>query len=644
MPSKKIFSHAEIVTPENANGWQNPTFVSRKDFPDGTTQWDLQEGEYFTPQVHIEKDLIGFNEDSDTYLSGSGVLTSPWGGRVTDKPLGYAHTPPFHTVDVAAGCIIDTEGVKRCWNASPVQVTDGQVSYIYVDNAGTISVGNSLPGRIVPHTALAKITASGDLTQVEDLRPHAATGAHNDTPLQLINTEVKTADYEANTWERVLVDTAGGTFTIFLPDSPSDGDVVGMLDIGGVLASFPVVIASKKTIIGEIAVANQAINQETKDWVFNSNYMYISLVWSESQNSWFFQEVPDGNCDPAPGAFIRCGGAHPTIDSPEACLPPFTWNSNRQQCIIRASYGVYASKNQGEIFYVQKDKRCRCANRLDPSAECFEEKGEFLRCDGNGNAFYADGDGGEVKILEDNICFGGSRKGDFVQCDGNDALFVRDNNPDDDHSIRFRIRRHPRCMQGEAEDESHLYAKKGFIEDFMQPVIDYKRVGSGNNFNESGNDSLDDEDTYSHVLEGGFGSSAENGRVAEYTIVKWNDHPNIDEAAWARIRVSAKCTSNPCAVRTRVFIEYPRGSADEVVENLFWASEVSYLWTPGTGGIGFNSPGAANIIWIPLTSDWKRFKVRYRAWGAKAAEDESSASVTFFTRRQQLVDRHYNDY
>jgi hypothetical protein len=629
--AKTQFAHGTPVGPEHANGWQDPQFVSRADYPDGFEQMDLPNGQLFVPSVHIKKDLVGFSGENKKFLNGEGNIVSPWGGEVTDKPSGYAHTPPFHTVDVAAGCIIDTNSVKRCWVDQPVQCTDGQVSYVYVDDLGAINVDDILPSRVVPHTPLAAVSASGDLTTIEDLRPHVYAGAHNDTPLQLVNTNVATGDYEANSWDRVPVDTSGGSLTILLPENPRDGDRVAMLDVGGALNVFPAVIGAKKQVIGEIATPVHSINQESKDWIFNTPYSYIVLVYVENEGSWFFEEMPDGNCDPAPGSFIGCGGPHPMIDSPEACVAPFNWNTNLQKCMIPQLFGVYASKNPGEIFYTEYDNNCRCAYRLDAGVKCFDRRGTFKRCEG-GHGYYDRGDGNEVINFQDPRCDGSSRGG-FLRCVGNTGEYQAVNHSPTQDPVK--VPRDPRCM----DSESSHYAKRGFVEDHMQLGIDFRRITIGDEDGAVNEEVVEfDNSGFVDEIVGGFGSAGTNNRSQQKFIIGNTGAPNVANAAWVRIRTIARCDGAPCNSATIVNMNY---SVEGEISTVRVAETRTFLPVEVPNGI---APVASNITWLPLNDNWRSFILKVVKSGPNDTNDLNRAELLFFTNSERVLARHYVDY
>lgn len=392
---KRIGENGTVITPTQMNAWQNPTHVSREDYPDGTTQFDLPEGVYFTPLVDVEKDLIGFNNDPKTFLSGRGILESPWGGRVINKE--GVHAAGRHEVVISPGCIISTIGELVCWEEDNLNADLLVTTYLWITDSGILNYGDSLPSRIIPHTPLAKLS-NGAIT---DLRSHQYVGAHNDTPLQLHPTDIKTANYQANPWELVPVDTSGGSVSITLPSNPVHGDVVGVHDVGGALRGHPMVIGSHKEEINSVATPVHGLSGSTEDMLFDMPYSYIELVYNDDSGSWFFKELPDSACVPKPGAFLRCGGPHPAGIPLGECQAPFTWDNDTSTCLLPSTSGVYATFGEGEV-YINNDRRCICAGQ---GPECPPEFGELIRCEGT-TAILGDGAGGEFSEVNSSFCGG----------------------------------------------------------------------------------------------------------------------------------------------------------------------------------------------------------------------------------------------
>lgn len=63
--------------------------------------------------------------------------------------------------------------------------------------------------------------------------PIAVRAIRNITSKELTTVGVKTSNYTANSFERILVDTTAAPLTVFLPPEPVEGDRVDIVDVGG---------------------------------------------------------------------------------------------------------------------------------------------------------------------------------------------------------------------------------------------------------------------------------------------------------------------------------------------------------------------------------------------------------------------------
>jgi hypothetical protein len=98
-------------------------------------------------------------------------------------------------------------------------------------------------------------------------------------------TPTKFTNYSANSNELVLCNTASASFTVTLPPSPANGDMVGILDVNGTFRDRPVTIARN----------GKKIQDVTENWLIDIAGTYIELVYIQPKGSWFFKEVPAGS-------------------------------------------------------------------------------------------------------------------------------------------------------------------------------------------------------------------------------------------------------------------------------------------------------------------------------------------------------------
>ena len=413
--SKTIFSQGTSLTPEVANSWQNPSFVSRSDFPVNTTQLDLNDGQFFVPNVS-NADIIIDSTDTDDFLrsfgDGTVVVQQIWGGAIEEPAVGTTGPGGGVPVTVKGGTIVATDGTLKTFTDTVIEVINTTI-WIFVDDDGIIQQATAEPPRQVPHTSLAVIEALGSqIITNTDLRPHKYVGAHNDTPLELINTPTQTANYQASAFERVIMNNNGGSFVVTLPPSPLDGDRVAIYDLFGQFNIFPGVISR--------GTAGYTISGSTEDWIFSAPYTYIELVFLEAENTWAFRSIPDTTCKNR-GVFIKCGGVISDIGNQIDCeTAGYEWRASTSQCFRFPHMATYSDGSGGNII-IHHDPRC--AEALDT-----ELVGRFLRCDGT-TAVYDAGSTGDTidtkrveRLVENAQRCSGTTLGAFIECRVNTTI------------------------------------------------------------------------------------------------------------------------------------------------------------------------------------------------------------------------------
>ncbi len=90
----------------------------------------------------------------------------------------------------------------------------------------------------------------------------------------------KNSTYTAVSGDQIICDTTSGSFSILLPDSPSSGDWVEILDQEGMFGDNPLTVdANGKDIVGGDTsfLANNKNDVITFVWVVNDNV--FSGVW-----------------------------------------------------------------------------------------------------------------------------------------------------------------------------------------------------------------------------------------------------------------------------------------------------------------------------------------------------------------------------
>ncbi len=237
-------------------------------------------------------------------------------------------------VTVEAGSFVSRTGNPVSWSRQTVQILGGanSVSYLYVLDDGsnplTVSIGNSLPSVTEAHVPLAKITlnstgnglATDPLTNEVvgtgyiDLRPNTFIGNLNSYPQNLTNTPIKSANYTAQAWDRVIADTSNGSIIITLPESPSDSDRFAIVDISGTFDRFPLILRTNPS-------SAELLNSSSDDWFINIRDAHLELFYHAATGQWKFEEAPGSECNPVLGTFLSCGGREYIGDQTAAQCP-----------------------------------------------------------------------------------------------------------------------------------------------------------------------------------------------------------------------------------------------------------------------------------------------------------------------------------
>ena len=277
---------------------------------DGIKDWEIAD-----PRVDIES-ALGRSAHDGIVLGWDGTSVVVPGVPAT-RPAGSGGIG----VTVEAGTFIGRNGSQVSWSRQLVQILGGvnSVSYLYVLDDGssplTVSMGNSLPSVTEAHVPLARIQLNSTATALAtdptsgevvgtgyiDIRPNTFVGNLNTYPQNLTNTAIKSADYTANIWDRVIADTSNGSIILTLPESPNDSDRVAVVDISGTFDRFPLIIRQNPT-------SNEFLNNSSDDWIINIRDAHLELFYHDATNQWKFEEAPGSECNPVLGTFLSCGG------------------------------------------------------------------------------------------------------------------------------------------------------------------------------------------------------------------------------------------------------------------------------------------------------------------------------------------------
>lgn len=99
-----------------------------------------------------------------------------------------------------------------------------------------------------------------------------------DTPPRgLTPTAVKTAAYTGVANDLVRLDSSGGAFTVTLPSSPADKDMIGFLDITNSCDEYNVTIA---------AAGGKTVEGDATSLILDMQGIGITLMYNSSNTNW----------------------------------------------------------------------------------------------------------------------------------------------------------------------------------------------------------------------------------------------------------------------------------------------------------------------------------------------------------------------
>lgn len=122
------------------------------------------------------------------------------------------------------------------------------------------------------------ISASSGNVSINGIVPGAGGGGGGLTP----TTTIKIADYTAVASDLVLCNTTGGTFTVKLPSSPSNGTSVGVTDTTNSFATNNLIVDPN----------GSSIDGNATTLLIDINGAYVSFVYNTIATSWKIQTSP----------------------------------------------------------------------------------------------------------------------------------------------------------------------------------------------------------------------------------------------------------------------------------------------------------------------------------------------------------------
>lgn len=134
-----------------------------------------------------------------------------------------------------------------------------------------------------------------------------------------LNPVYVTENYNASSNDLVWANTSSGNFTIYLPTSPRDGDVVGVIDASANFASTPVQLSGN----------GNTINSNTL-WDLDVENLYTEVTYDSNVGEWLFKHQPYG------GVIVGFGTQSEVLTT-NSTGDGYSWNSTDE--ILESVYG-----------------------------------------------------------------------------------------------------------------------------------------------------------------------------------------------------------------------------------------------------------------------------------------------------------------
>ncbi|OMI16695.1 hypothetical protein BUQ74_13970 [Leptospira weilii serovar Heyan] len=168
--------------------------------------------------------------------------------------------------------LVSSQGNKSVLRSVATSIRD----YILPDKSGELALNSEFVGATFQSNGVKGLVpgpATGDREKFL-----SGDGSWRTNYGSLKNSSVKTADYTAIKYERVLCNVSGGGFSISLPLNPNDNEVVGILDISNFAGTNPITILRN----------GQKIEDLQEDWQLDLDGGSWELCYSIEKTSWYF--------------------------------------------------------------------------------------------------------------------------------------------------------------------------------------------------------------------------------------------------------------------------------------------------------------------------------------------------------------------
>ena len=231
---------------------------------------------YFNDNLNLlsNKTLKFYDNDSSNFIG----IKSP-----SDIATNYTYTLP--PIDGVSGQVLSTDGSGSLSFISAGSQNHNDLSNIQGGGNSNYYHSNQ-PINITNTVQFAGLNINGaySLPTSDGLEDQVITTNGSGTLTFKQSTSLKDRYINSNSnifkSERILADTSSGSISLTLPANPSNGDIIGILDVSGTFTTNNVSLLRN----------NKKINGFSEDYTLDINSMYLELHYYV--DSWRFLEIP----------------------------------------------------------------------------------------------------------------------------------------------------------------------------------------------------------------------------------------------------------------------------------------------------------------------------------------------------------------
>lgn len=155
--------------------------------------------------------------------------------------------------------------VQTFLHEAPYNIPNDTVIYLSAVNPGKITIDRTnIPLGIHMHSGLCFFPPSAGYLKWANI------GGSGRNPVYA------TENIYANNLDTIMANLEGGSFTVYLPSSPRDGDIVRAIDTKGLARTNNLIVNGQ----------GAAINNELEDFIVDVNYAILSFIYDVRENNW----------------------------------------------------------------------------------------------------------------------------------------------------------------------------------------------------------------------------------------------------------------------------------------------------------------------------------------------------------------------